>query len=439
MRQYVLINVILLSLFSGVAPTSASTDSPQYSLDNVEYWTSSSSTVPMACNPNEPATQLCISEVFLGDRKLILDTANQSTRHNRVNLYQSLSTFNCWSPTWPQPSSFTAPKENEKCVYVSYTFTFFDHGVRLENPTTPITVKFRKMASSHPATNVGFLSSIGPVKEFIPASTSSEMGSATILPGLTYSYPGSHFNAFVHTLTINERELSPPRWEYGLFLATGRTAQYTNTGGFEIIPESHGTWQATNSQYWGFYGDYWKPDYAIRVAGPHFHYKENANDPDVLNTSWFTTFLPRAFIARQFGLTPENANETNIAVMRSVGKNPTQLPSVFTPQPDGLIIETTGITFSKPVIAVTRKLQLKKNQSLSTKKIIAAAGIPVKDRKTAQITKHPCRKWRNNCVASRTRFSFTSKGRYTFSISYTTLDSRKRQVRQTNEVTVRVR
>jgi hypothetical protein len=302
-----------------------------------------------------------------------------------------------------------------------------------------LTIKVRKMMGTFPGTHLGFLHSSGPVHDFVPTSETNEHATLTISPGLVVD--GGGFNLSLQDTQQPEFAQSPSRWQYGFFLASGKvTGTYDLLWGtgFEILPESFGAWQATNASSWGFFGDYRTPDYAIRVAGPHFKYKVNPSDPDELNTAWFTAYMPRALVQRQFGLTPEQANESNIEVTRSVGKNPTQLPSTFTATTSGLLIETEGITFSAPVVSIKRKINIKRNKRMAPSSIINAAGIPGNQRASARIIVNPCRSSRKGCFFANSRFVFTKKGAYRFTVSYKSRDGRKKSIVNRSRVTVRV-
>jgi hypothetical protein len=440
----------------------ASSNNRHNSFDNVLYWTSDQyfpennfySAVSCALNPDK--LWPCINEVFLDGRKLeyrpyseyvsaqqndLMSITSQSAT-TYVTINGSGASFRCWAPTWPVINTYPVVRVNEQCSYRQYNVNFngnFPWTSSAELPKLTFTV--RKIKGSHPASHLGFLHSTGPVHEFIPTTLTNEFATVTMSPGFVVGGMGS-FNTSLQTLDIPEYPWNEGSWTYGFFLATSNVTGYFESMGnvgFEMLPESSGAWQASNASAWGFFGDYWKPDYAIRVAGPHFKYKANPSDPDELNTAWFTAYMPRALVQRKFGIAPEQANETTLSVTRSVGRNPTQLPSTFTASEKGLLIETDGITFSKPAITISRRVQVKNRKSLSVKNIIASAGIPKRDRSSARISSSPCRPSQKNCSVSKGRVTFMKRGRYVFQVTYTTKDARKRAVQRRHQVTVRVR
>lgn len=424
---------------SNARPASSTTPT---SFDELLYWTGSMAERTSDCAFNPDKLSLCIEEVYIDGRKLEYkvndDLRNVNTGYIQVHGWPQY--FTCWAPTWPKPIT-NAPngdlRLNQLCSYTQFSVYFRDFQQLISESTQPkLTVKVRKMKGNFPGTNLGYLHSVGPVHEFIPASETNEYATFTISPGLSY---GGRFNLTLHNYEAPEYAPGRPSWGYTFFLATTKVnGVYSMNSGFEMLPEAHGSWEATNAEQWGFYGDYKTPEYAIRIAGPHYHFKADPSEPDVLNTSWFSSYMPRALVQRQFGITPEQANETNIEVTRSVGKNPTQLPSTFTATPDGLLIQTDGITFSKPVISIRRKIAVKRNKSLSAASIINAAGIPKSERRTARIQTNPCRNSRKGCTTTNSKFIFTKKGTYTFSVSYRTRDARKKPLVKRSRVTVTV-
>jgi hypothetical protein len=464
MRRLLLI-FVLAPLLIGFPTPQVSAGNISYvrmnSFDEVLYWTSDDIHTgqtfreTVGCRLNPDKLWACIEEISLNGRTLeyrpyeefrtlqnssaTWTTQNPSAQY--LHVYGSGTSFACWAPTWPEKISQPVVPINEQCSYRQYNVSFngnFVWGTEDENPH--LTIKVRKVKGKHPASHLGFLHAQGPVHEFIPTSDTDEFATLTISPGL--STGSGSFNTNLQTLDMPEYAWSGPTWKYGFFLATLKvTGAFENAQniGFEMLPESRGAWQATNAESWGFYGEYWKPDYAIRVAGPHFQYKVNPTDPDVLNTAWFSAYLPRNLVQRQFGLTPERANENTLTVTRSVGRTPTQLPSTFSVVGDGLLIKTDGITFSKPAITIARRISIKKRQRMSVKNIIASAGIPKRNRGTARISSSPCRSSKKNCSITRGKVTFTKPGRYRFQIVYNTIDARKRPLQRRHQVTVRVR
>ena len=352
------------------------------------------------------------------------------------------SYFQCWAPSWRIPKAFDSNAQTvnaEMCSYTQFSVSFSQHNLISETVQPRLTFKIRKMKGDFPGTHLGFLNSVGPVHEFTPTSNTNEFATISISPGLSYS-AGFRFNLELHNYTPPEIAQSAPQWRYDFFLATAKVnGPFNMSSGFEMLPESSGAWDATNASSWGFFGDYRTPEYAVRIAGPHFHYKADPSEPDVLNTSWFSTYLPRALVIRQFGITPEQANENNLQVTRSVGRTPTQLPSTFTATEAGLLIQTDGITFSKPVISIKRKIVVKRNKSRSTTSIINAAGIPKSERRSARIVTNPCRNSRKGCTTAKSKFIFRKKGTYTFTVSYKSRDARKKSITKHSRVTVRVK
>jgi hypothetical protein len=448
-RRFLLVILLAPVLVGFPTPPVSANDSAAPSTEGILYWTGSAADQQTECAANPDRLSSCVDEVYLGARKLEYRTKeelaamvgqNFSSIYNYIQVIKHTSEFRCWSPTWPITRNHVQPPTNEVCSYSQFSIQFFNNVLRdtsVDKPT--LTVKVRKIKGDHPASHLGFLHSTGPVHEFIPTTATNEFATVTMSPGFVVGGKGS-FNTSLQTLDIPEYARNEGSWTYGFFLATSNvTGFFDMNSGFEMLPESSGAWQASNASAWGFFGDYWKPDYAIRVTGPHFKYKANPSDPDVLNTAWFTAYMPRALVQRKFGITPEQANETTLSVTRSVGRNPTQLPSIFTATKKGLLIETDGITFSKPAITISRRVQVKNRKSLSVKNIVASAGIPKRDRGSARISSSPCRSSQRNCSVSKGRVTFTKPGRYVFQVTYTTKDARKRAVQRRHQVTVRVR
>lgn len=430
----------------------ASADDSNFSFDDVLYWTSDMYTenffyAGVGCALNPDKLWPCVHDVALNGRPLeYLPHTNLSPNsplnNKTVTVFGSGSSFSCWAPTWPARSVKPITPLNEQCSYRQYNIsipgTFSDLSL-VELPQ--LTLNVRKINGTHPASHLGFLHASGPVHEFIPTSDTNEFATITMSPGFIVGGSGS-FSTNLQTLDVPEYSGDRGGWSYSVFLATSKVSGYFENRdniGFEMLPESIGAWQASNAANWGFFGDYWKPDYAVRVAAPHFKYKANPSDPDELNTAWFTAYLPRALVQRQFGLTPAQANETNLSVTRSVGRNPTQLPSTFTVLDNGLLISTDGITFSKPAITISRRIEIKRRRKMTVDNIVAATGVPRRSRSTARISSSPCRSSKKNCVISQGKVKFNKRGRYVFRVTYSTKDARKRTVQRTHQVTVRVR
>ena len=444
MRRFLLI-FVLAPLLIGFPTHSASAINTSYqsptSIDEILYWTGSNGTTTSDCAFDPGRQSVCVDEVYLDGRKLEYKTTEEvRSLLGYVQVYGYPGSFQCWAPTWRKSNPYVSDdvvRVREQCSYTQFHVHFSNQDQLITATVQPkLTVKVRKIRGDFPGTHLGYLHTVGPVHEYIPTSDTNEHATFTISPGLTY---GGWFNLTLQNYEAPEYAQSPPRWSYDFFLATTKVnGVFDMSTGFEMLPEAHGSWEASNAAQWGFYGDYKTPEYAIRVAGPHYHYKADPSEPDVLNTSWFSSYMPRALVQRQFGITPEQANETNIEVTRSVGRNPTQLPSTFTATEAGLLIQTDGITFSKPVISIRRKIVVKRNKSLSPASIINAAGIPKSERRTARIQTNPCRNSRKGCTTANSKFIFRKKGTYTFSVSYRTRDARKKPLVKRSRITVRV-
>ena len=94
-----------------------------------------------------------------------------------------------------------------------------------------------------------------------------------------------------------------------------------------------------------------------------------------LNSAYFRMFLPTEFLRLSFGLRPSQANITTLPVKRTLnGASPMQ-STVYTPSATGLLIDTSGITFSMPNMNVSRVLVVRQNRRVSTSSIVSAAGL----------------------------------------------------------------
>lgn len=447
MRRFLII-FVLAPLLIGFPTANIAALGSSSQVDKILYWTGSNADQRTECAANTERLSSCVDEVYLDDRKLeyrtkeelaVINDQTPTSLANFIQVVKSTSEFRCWAPNWPLIKSVVQPPANELCSYSQF-YIYFTSGIlddeSIEKPR--LTVKVRKIKGDHPVTHLGFLHSRGPVHNFTPTSSNNEHASVTISPGLGYGE--GEFTTDLQTSVEPEYAPQPARMNYGFFLVTGNVSgAFDMNDGFEVLPESRGAWQASNASKWGFFGDYSTSDYAIRVAGPHFQYKVNPADSNELNTSWFTAYMPRALVQRQFGIAPEQANESTLNVTRSVGKSPTQLPSTFSILGDGLLIETTGITFSKPVISIARRIQLRKNQRISVKNLIASAGIPRSSRQRARIVSTSCKSARRNCTVTNSSIHFKKPGRYVFIVSYSTRDARKRVIIRRNKTIIRVR
>lgn len=112
----------------------------------------------------------------------------------------------------------------------------------------------------------------------------------------------------------------------------------------------------------------------MKIAGPHFQTPANGVT-DALNLSYFHVYMPSKLLMTTFGLRPNEANAQTLPVTRTVGAATTVPITEYVPVEGGLLIQTSGIGFSTPLLSVRRVLVVKKNKKITADTIIRAAGV----------------------------------------------------------------
>jgi hypothetical protein len=196
-----------------------------------------------------------------------------------------------------------------------------------------------------------------------------------------------------------------------------------------------GSWVDTNAMFFG-------PTEAsrgtgaveFRVGGPHFR---TGTDPAAptdgdLNIGRLRQFVSSDFLMSAFGLSPEEADASTLPVRRLTGDLVSTPDTTYTPVDGGLLVETTGFTFSVPRISTSRVVTATVGSSLSASALITSAGLSsVQDFYRSSINVNS----RSGIRRRGSTYTFNRTGTFEISIRY---KSSKRARLSTRTLTVTV-
>lgn len=115
----------------------------------------------------------------------------------------------------------------------------------------------------------------------------------------------------------------------------------------------------------------------LTIAGPHYKYAGGKSSSEV-NAARLRMFMTADHLKTRFGLTPADGNMRTLPVTKITGTTrgtDASIVTTYKPSPEGLIIDSTNITFSQPTISVSRVLTVRRGQRVSIEKIAGAAGL----------------------------------------------------------------
>ena len=107
----------------------------------------------------------------------------------------------------------------------------------------------------------------------------------------------------------------------------------------------------------------------FRVSGPHL------TTTGALNTGRFRSFMTDEYLATALGMTADQANSDTMPVRRLSDGDATPLTVTYEVVPGGLLVTTSNITFSSPIIRTSRVVKLSTGSRLSASALIGAAGL----------------------------------------------------------------
>lgn len=170
----------------------------------------------------------------------------------------------------------------------------------------------------------------------------------------------------------------------------------------------------------------------LKIAAPHFKTPSTPGGTSTeLNLATFRMFMTSEFLRLSFGLSPAQANASNLPVRRTLGFTSTTPTTQYVPMNGGLLVDTSGIGFSSPTMTLQRILVVKKNRKISSASIIAAAGVASAaqyGKATVAVTK------RSGMKKSGSRFVFSKSRTVKVTVTYRSW----RKSTATRTVTVRV-
>lgn len=137
---------------------------------------------------------------------------------------------------------------------------------------------------------------------------------------------------------------------------------------------SRGGWVDTDASVFGLTStDRYTGAAQLKVAGPH--YKTPVNGASELNLAYFRMFMPTQYLSNSFGLAPNEANAVTLPVKRTTWTGSTTPVTQYIPNTEGLLVSTTGIGFSTPMISIQRTLVVKRNRPITADALLKAAGV----------------------------------------------------------------
>lgn len=180
----------------------------------------------------------------------------------------------------------------------------------------------------------------------------------------------------------------------------------------EPNPIGIGSYFSTDAQHVGLSSfNFETGAYGVTVAGPHESHLGG------LNEAYLENYWPAAYVMDNFGITPAQANAVTLPVTRTFLGSNTALSTTYRATDQGLLLSSTGITFSTPTVSVRRVVSAAAGQMVRRTDIIAAAGLRTLPSPN-QIVISTTKKDRKVASVSKSGVRFTRRGSYDILLNF---------------------
>lgn len=321
-----------------------------------------------------------------------------------------------------------------QCEYPYMVLYPFPNGQNTQPTLSGVVVNFRRQLNSHPTSSIGAAIVNGSLQSFTPAAPGVR-DVATIRANTVEVHTASTGYCLgwvteIDACTIGDVATAKVSNRISMLLLPAMRSSVvppdaadetclalypSNTCLINVFDEaSRGGWVDTDASIFGLTSTDRNTGAAqLKIAGPHL--KAAVNGVSNLNLSNFRMFLTSGYLNNSFGLTPAEANGTNLPVKRTTTNSSTTPSTQYISTTDGLVISSVGIGFSAPTVSVQRMLVVKRNKKFTTDSLLKAAGVfQTKQFGPAKITLNK----KHGMKYAGKRYSFTKKRTVLVSIRY---------------------
>lgn len=145
-----------------------------------------------------------------------------------------------------------------------------------------------------------------------------------------------------------------------------------------IEDSSLGTWVDSNASFTGPSGSSLQTgSLEFKLGGPRLKFGSDPAstlDSD-LNLARFRYFLPSSYLQTAFGLNNNEADGSTLPVRRLTGSTATTPITTYTPVNNGVIVETSNISFSLPTFSIQRVITVERGRPIDVNQFFTEAGL----------------------------------------------------------------